>query len=167
MARLSVVARPPGGVGVNGGAELGIGGEFGTADGAVVGACVDEIGCIALESPRAGVQVRDTVSGGSTGARSGVRGDVKSFPSLRSGVSNLFREEEDDISFFLAFLCIPLFSPLFSFFALTTHFCEVTGAGGGGATCACVREAAGVCSARPPRVVSVFFERQSVCTSSS
>ena len=55
VARLSVVARPPD-VGV-GGAELGAGGDVGTADGAAVGACVgtcvDEIGCIALESPRA------------------------------------------------------------------------------------------------------------------
>ena len=88
MARLFVVvARPPGfGVGAAGSAEPGAGGEVGTADGAAVGACVgtcfDETGCIALESPRARVQVRDTVGGGSAGAGSGVRGDVETFPSL-------------------------------------------------------------------------------------
>ena len=71
VARLSVVARPPGvGVCVDGGAEPGVGGEVGAADGAAVGACVgtciDEIGCT-------GVQVRDTVGGGSAGAGSSIK----------------------------------------------------------------------------------------------
>ena len=74
-------------LGVGGGAELGIGGDVGTAEGAVVGACVgtyfDQIGGrTSLESPRAGVQVMDTVGGGSAGAGLGVRGDVEHFPSL-------------------------------------------------------------------------------------
>ena len=87
MARLSVVARPSDvGVGVDCGAELGAGGDVGTANGAAVGACVgtciDEVGCIALESPCAGVQVRDIVGGGSACAGSGVRRDVETIPSL-------------------------------------------------------------------------------------
>ena len=88
VARLFVVvARSPEvGVSAAGGVELGAGGEDGTADGAAVGACVgsyfEKIGCTALGSPRAGVQVRDTVGGGRSGAWSGVRGYVETFPCL-------------------------------------------------------------------------------------
>ena len=87
MARLSVVVRSPGvGVGAAGGAELGAGGDAGSADGATVSACVGarvrEIGYISLESPRARAPVKDTVGGGSAGPGSGVRGGVEIFSSL-------------------------------------------------------------------------------------
>ena len=107
MVRLFVVvARPPGvGVGVDGGAELGAGEEVEAADGAAVGACIGtyfgEIGCIALESPRAGVQVRGSVGGGSAGAGSGVRGDVETSPSLGDQefqISSMRRERRYTIS---------------------------------------------------------------------